>query len=86
MDWFLLFGDSLIQQAFGDTTFLGPALSEAYIRRLDVINRGFSGYNTTQALAILPKFVPSPEQSRVRFMLIFFGANDARLPQTAGML
>lgn len=87
MDQFILFGDSITQQAFSQENnvgFLGPALCDAYVRRLDIINRGFSGYNTKQALQILPKFMPTPQQAHVRFMLILFGANDARLPDTAG--
>ncbi len=42
---------------------------EAYIRRLDVVNRGFSGFNTTQALRILPQIMPVPEEAKVRFMV-----------------
>lgn len=87
MDQFILFGDSITQQCFSledNHGYLGPALVDYCIRRLDVINRGFSGYNTTQALKVLPKFMPSPQQARVRFILVFFGANDARLPNTPG--
>lgn len=85
MEQFILFGDSLTQQAFShEHGALGPALTDAYIRRLDVINRGFSGYNTTQALQVLPLFMPSPSRARVRFFAIWLGANDARLPNTPG--
>lgn len=87
MDQFILFGDSITQQCFdqeGGRGFFGPALTNYYVRRLDIINRGFSGYNTTQALKVLPKFMPSPQQASVRFLMIFFGANDARLPNTPG--
>ncbi|CZT15445.1 related to GDSL Lipase/Acylhydrolase family protein [Ramularia collo-cygni] len=81
MDQFLLFGDSITQQS--SLTF-SAALSDAYIRRLDVINRGLSGYNTRQALRILPHAVPPPQVAKIRFMTVFFGANDARLPHTPG--
>ena len=87
MDQFILFGDSITAQSFSQDNsvgFFGPALSNAYVRRLDVINRGFNGYNTTQALEILPRFIPAPQHARVRFLTIFFGANDARLPNTPG--
>lgn len=45
MDQFLLLGDSITQQSFGqDRGFaFGAALSDAYVRRLDVVNRGLSG-------------------------------------------
>jgi isoamyl acetate esterase len=91
MDQFILFGDSITQQAFSqkassvhghDDGFLGPALSDAYVRKLDIINRGLSGYNTRQALKVLPQVIPPPEKAKVRLLTIFLGANDARLPDT----
>ncbi|CAE7187487.1 hypothetical protein PTNB73_06711 [Pyrenophora teres f. teres] len=79
---FLLFGDSITQESFSQQRGFGfsAALQNAYIRRLDIVNRGFSGYNTRQALQILPAIVPPPDQARIRFMAVFFGANDASLP------
>jgi lysophospholipase L1-like esterase len=86
MEQFLLLGDSITQQAFSQDrgTAFGAALSDAYIRRLDIINRGLSGYNTRQALQVLPQIIPPPSHARIRLMTIFFGANDARLPNTPG--
>ncbi|KAH8704600.1 SGNH hydrolase-type esterase domain-containing protein [Phaeosphaeriaceae sp. PMI808] len=88
---FFLFGDSITQDSYNQERGFGfsaalqagmclytPCLS--YIRRLDVINRGLSGYNTRQALQVLPAIVPSPEQAKIRFLTVFFGANDASLP------
>ncbi|KAK3176884.1 hypothetical protein OEA41_008210 [Lepraria neglecta] len=85
-DQFLLFGDSITQQSCDQASgfAFSPALQNAFIRRLDVINRGFSGYNTAQALVALPAFMPKPEQASLRFMAVFFGANDACLPGTTG--
>ncbi|CAF9924581.1 MAG: hypothetical protein ALECFALPRED_002790 [Alectoria fallacina] len=84
-DQFLLFGDSITQQSCSqaDGFAFSPALQDAFIRRLDVINRGFSGYNTANAVLALPGFMPKPEQARLRFMTVFFGANDACLPGSA---
>ncbi|KAI9706752.1 MAG: hypothetical protein M1820_004722 [Bogoriella megaspora] len=81
-DQFILFGDSITQQSSAQDKGFGfsPALQDAYIRRLDVVNRGFSGYNTSQALKVLERIIPDPEEAKVRFLTIFFGANDARLP------
>jgi lysophospholipase L1-like esterase len=86
MDWFLLFGDSITQQSFSQERgfAFGAALSDAYARRLDIINRGLSGYNTRQALDVLPIVVPKRSQASVRLLTIWFGANDARLPDTPG--
>ena len=82
---FLLFGDSITEM--GEVQDYGyafaPALRSTYIRRLDVVNRGFSGYTSRLALKILPDFMPDPSQAKVRLMTIFFGANDACLPGEA---
>ena len=56
------------------------SVNSVFIRRLDILNRGFSGYNTTNALDVFPEFIPNPSQATVRFLVIFFGANDACLP------
>ncbi|KZF21496.1 GDSL lipase/acylhydrolase family protein [Xylona heveae TC161] len=80
-DIFFLFGDSLTQQSFSQAKGFGfgPALQDAYIRRLDVLNRGFSGYNSAHALKTLDKIVPNPSQGKIRFLTVFLGANDACL-------
>lgn len=83
---FMLFGDSLFQHSSSQERgyTLAPALQAEYIRRLDVVNRGFSGYNTDQALDILPKIIPASRQAKIRFLVIFFGANDSCLKGAAG--
>ncbi|KAF2008678.1 SGNH hydrolase [Aaosphaeria arxii CBS 175.79] len=82
---FFLFGDSITQDSFNQQRGFGfsAALQHAYMRKLDIVNRGFSGYNTDQALKVLPYVLPTPEQARIRFLVVFFGANDASLPQAA---
>ncbi|KAI1851361.1 hypothetical protein JX265_000405 [Neoarthrinium moseri] len=88
-DQVVLFGDSLFQ---GATDILEgfsfqAALQKHCIRRLDVVNRGFSGWNTQDALRYLPEIFPakgSNETSapRLRYLLILLGANDACLPHS----
>ena len=34
------------------------------------LNHHLSGYNTTQALKVLPRIVPTPAQAKIRFMVI----------------
>ncbi|KAM0716268.1 hypothetical protein Q7P37_007713 [Cladosporium fusiforme] len=86
MDQFLLFGDSITQHSFSQQKgfAFGAELSDQYARRLDVINRGLSGYNTAQAVKVLPQAIPPPEAQTIRLLTIFFGANDSRLPDTPG--
>lgn len=60
-------------------------LASDYSRRADVLNRGFSGYNTKMALDLLPSIFPDTPSSTdggsgMLFATVFFGANDAALP------
>ncbi|EME45583.1 hypothetical protein DOTSEDRAFT_71327 [Dothistroma septosporum NZE10] len=86
VDQFLLFGDSITQHSFSQQRgfAFGAELSNSYVRRLDVVNCGLGGYNTRQALQVLPHALPRPKCAKLRFMTFFFGANDARLPGTPG--
>ncbi|KAG7374408.1 GDSL-like lipase/acylhydrolase family protein [Nitzschia inconspicua] len=81
----VLFGDSLTQFAFGEADVkVGWAslLCSAYQRRVDVLNRGFSGYNTRHALDLVPKLFTRESYDDVMpvFSTVFLGANDACLP------
>ncbi|KAG7756440.1 hypothetical protein KL911_001242 [Ogataea haglerorum] len=88
---FLLFGDSITQYSSkqiiepgnGQIQFsIAAALTNDYQRKLEVITRGFDGYNSEQALHILPEILkyehdtkPAPEQ--IKLAWIFFGTNDS---------
>ena len=73
-----LFGDSLTQYSFSPQEGgWGASIADHFQRRADVINRGFSGYNTEWAKLILPQLLSSQDQADV--VVIFFGANDASL-------
>ncbi|XP_010850350.1 PREDICTED: isoamyl acetate-hydrolyzing esterase 1 homolog [Bison bison bison] len=58
----------------------GASLADMLVRKCDVLNRGFSGYNTRWAKIILPRLVRkgSGLDSPVA-VTIFFGANDSAL-------
>ena len=43
---------------------------------LDVINRGFSGYNTSHALRVLPSIIQPPTHSQIRLMVGFHPLYD----------
>ena len=78
----LLFGDSITQEAFGVDGNIGWAslLAADYTRRADVLNRGYSGYNTNHAVELLPRvLVPLQKMHKFLFCTVFFGANDAAL-------
>ncbi|KAG5420889.1 IAH1 [Candida metapsilosis] len=81
VDKFILFGDSITQYSneVVDGFALQPELQNAYVRRLDILNRGFSGYNSEHARLILPKVLESElneSKDNIKLMTIFFGTND----------
>lgn len=93
-DKILLFGDSIIQFSFNPFLMnalgqistspefsLGGALSNAYARKADVVNRGLSGYNSDQAREAFPLILEHEHtaNSKVLLTTIFFGTNDAVL-------
>ncbi|KAJ1569695.1 hypothetical protein HK405_007249 [Cladochytrium tenue] len=90
LDQIILFGDSITEESFdiGIDGF-GAILSNAYARRLDVVNRGYSGFTTEWCkhflTAVLNTTVPAPldpaihNPAHVALVVIFLGANDASL-------
>ncbi|KAF9452289.1 SGNH hydrolase [Macrolepiota fuliginosa MF-IS2] len=80
-DVILLFGDSITQGAWEPgLNALGQRLSHVYARRLDVVNRGFSGYNTEWGLPVFEQCIAKREDKgapRIQLLTIWFGANDA---------
>ena len=75
----VLFGDSITQEAF-DPSRMGwvSSLSAFWVRRIEVVNRGFGGYNSRWGLKIFDGAVIA---SRPDIVIIFFGANDAVDPK-----
>lgn len=89
---FLLFGDSITEYSSNPYTgwrflnqkeppafTLGSALVQTYSRKLQVITRGFAGYNSEEGRALLPKIleIEDTPNSKVEVITIFFGTNDA---------
>ncbi|PWW79536.1 SGNH hydrolase [Tuber magnatum] len=82
-DKIVLFGDSITEQSYDQARGFGfgAALTDVYRRKIEVVGKGFSGYNTLHALELIPKIIPPPTTaSRIRLITVFFGANDATLP------
>lgn len=90
-DKILLFGDSITQWSF-DPTVDGwvASLSHAYVRKIDVINRGYSGYNSRWCRHILPLILRtlkpcSPgsalNDGSLQLVILFLGANDCVLEE-----
>ncbi|KAJ1752804.1 isoamyl acetate-hydrolyzing esterase [Coemansia sp. RSA 1821] len=80
-DVLLAFGDSITQYA-GDPENQGylAYLSRLYQRQMDVLNRGFSGFNTTSAREIVSQVLPVTKQPSKYGLLSplarWFGSTD----------
>lgn len=82
---FLMFGDSITEFSFntrpdagkdlGEQFSLGAALTNDYTRKLEVMQRGFAGYNSRWGLKILPKILENDKDIAIGY--IFFGSNDS---------
>lgn len=74
--------------------FSGPAQKGGAVlllcvcfRKCDVVNRGFSGYNTRWAKLILPRLIgKSAAAESTVAVTIFFGANDSALKGTVASI
>lgn len=77
----VLFGDSITEQSFGDGGF-GAALADRYRRHADVMLRGYSGYNSADAVALLPHVFPLDDPTPPVLVTVCFGANDAVKPDS----
>ncbi|KAI7824448.1 SGNH hydrolase [Kickxella alabastrina] len=78
MDQIICLGDSITQHGWdvGKRGWVAQ-LSQAYVRRLDVLSRGFSGYNTRWTTPLLAQMLPRSLLG-TRLITVFFGANDAQ--------
>ncbi|KKK14881.1 hypothetical protein ARAM_002841 [Aspergillus rambellii] len=85
-DKVLLFGDSITEAAYDpESSFgFGSAVQHVYARKMDVVQRGFSGYNSDHAREILPHLMKQENagDAQVKLMIVFFGTNDCIAPES----
>ena len=81
---FVLFGDSITQQAFALASGWALPIADAYATSVDVVNRGFSGYNTRWAAAVAKQLLTTRLFPQLELVTVFFGANDCVLPGLPG--
>lgn len=78
-----LFGDSITEMSFEEGGW-GASLTNHFCRTADVVVRGYSGYNTRWALKVIQRVFPAEEDGGDKkpplAVTVFFGANDASLP------
>lgn len=74
-----VFGDSITQEGWSVGGWVS-LLADAYRRKADVLNRGFSGYNSRWARGVASHVFPTPCTPLYALTTLFFGANDAVMP------
>ncbi|GAA5994136.1 hypothetical protein JCM11641_003833, partial [Rhodosporidiobolus odoratus] len=72
---------SLTELSWGENG-LAASIAAEYTRKLDVMNRGLSGYNTRWAVPCLKEWLPKKDsdEPKTQLMTIWLGANDSALP------
>ncbi|KAG9003922.1 hypothetical protein FRB94_002767 [Tulasnella sp. JGI-2019a] len=81
LDAIVLFGDSLTQGGWEAGGF-AQRLAYVYGRKLDVINRGLSGYNSEWAMPVFKDILPRSHEKgpKMKLLVLWIGANDACIP------
>ncbi|XP_050406651.1 isoamyl acetate-hydrolyzing esterase 1 homolog isoform X1 [Patella vulgata] len=79
---FVLFGDSITQFSFSEEGCWGALLTDHLQRKCDVLNRGFSGYNSRWCKIMLPKIITADTAKNVAGVTLFLGANDSNAGDT----
>ncbi|KAI1307934.1 Isoamyl acetate-hydrolyzing esterase 1 -like protein [Halotydeus destructor] len=81
----ILFGSSTTQLSFSRDGQWAALLADRLQRVADVLNRGFSGYNSRWALLMLPKLFPATFSfDDVSCLVIFLGSNDSTKSSATG--
>ncbi|GBF95364.1 isoamyl acetate-hydrolyzing esterase [Raphidocelis subcapitata] len=77
----VVFGDSLTEMGTSTPGGWVTGLAAMYSRRADILNRGFGGYTSKQAVQIVPEVADSISHKRTALAVVWWGANDAVNPQ-----
>ncbi|RMZ94976.1 isoamyl acetate-hydrolyzing esterase 1 -like protein [Brachionus plicatilis] len=82
MSWkkFILIGDSNTQFAHGQSGWIN-SVSDLFQRKCDIVNRGFSGYNSNQIRIIVPKILHEFKPEMVCGIIVMLGSNDSTDPK-----
>ncbi|XP_022145497.1 GDSL esterase/lipase CPRD49-like [Momordica charantia] len=73
---FVVFGSSIVQFSFADKGW-GAEIANLYARQADVILRGYSGWNSSQALEVVDEVFPKDSIIQPSLVIVYFGGNDA---------
>jgi len=77
----VLIGDSQTQLGWQEGGWVA-GLADTFQRRVDFLNRGFSGYNSRMLLEVLPDLLSKEDWGKAKAVVILIGSNDASFPET----
>jgi lysophospholipase L1-like esterase len=79
MKWkkLILLGDSITQNGWSKQSMWAANLADLLQRKCDVINRGFSGYNSEKIRIILPSIFEEFDGESIAGVIIMLGSNDS---------
>ncbi|CAJ1805863.1 unnamed protein product [Sphenostylis stenocarpa] len=80
----VLFGSSIVQFSF-DNGGWGAVLASLYARKADIVLRGYSGWNSRQALGVLDEVFPKDAPVQPSLVIVYFGGNDSVHPHPSGL-
>ncbi|KAG4922126.1 hypothetical protein JHK87_050793 [Glycine soja] len=80
----VLFGSSIVQMSF-DNGGWGAILANLYARKADIILRGYSGWNSRQALDVLDEVFSKNAHVQPSLVIVYFGGNDSVHPHPSGL-
>jgi lysophospholipase L1-like esterase len=69
-----LFGDSITQMGYGEGKWVA-CLADAYTRKADVVNRGYSGFTTRTVAPLVDRVLDATHKRAL--VTVWLGANDA---------
>ncbi|CAH1433007.1 unnamed protein product [Lactuca virosa] len=81
---FALFGSSIVQFGFFQEGWAAD-LAHTYARKADIFMRGYSGWNSRQALQVVDKVFPMDDAVKPSLVIVYFGGNDSVLPDPEGL-
>ena len=79
MKWkkFILLGDSNTQFGYSPDGKWVSMLSHLLQRQCDVVNRGFSGYNSTHLRKMVPEIMEEFDVKDIAGVILWIGSNDS---------
>ncbi|KAH9608902.1 hypothetical protein KSS87_007833 [Heliosperma pusillum] len=81
---FVLFGSSIVQFSFSNGGW-GSNLADIYARKADIIVRGYSGWNSRRALAVVDQVFPKDAPFQPSLIIVYFGGNDSMGAHPSGL-